>query len=132
MDVSDYRQQYARELEQAGQRRTRFRDLVGGARAADRLLTSAAATSSAGDEDEYVQRRLIEGLERRSKALVPAAKAVQLLGYDVHAEYFPLLRQIVRQPPTRAAKREAVRLLGADPASKQLLLDLFKDKRESR
>lgn len=86
----------------------------------------------AREKDEYVQRRLIEGLEKKSKALVPAAKAIQFLGYDVHAEYFPLLRELVAHPPNRAAKREAVRLLGGDPNSRDLLAKLLADKTESR
>jgi HEAT repeat protein len=86
----------------------------------------------AREKDEYVQRRLVEGLEDPSKALVPAAKAIQFLGYDVHAEYFPLLRRIVSKPPNLAAKREAVRLLSSDPASKDLLTQLLGDRSESR
>jgi hypothetical protein len=85
----------------------------------------------AREKDEYVQRRLIDGLEHRSRALVPAAKAIQFLGYDLHAEHFPLLRRIVERPPNRAAKREAVRLLAADPASVELLVGILRDKRES-
>lgn len=85
----------------------------------------------AREKDEYVQRRLLEGLENRSKALVPAAKAIQFLGYDVHAEYFPILRRIVEHPPNRAAKREAVRLLAADPGSTDVLAELLADKAET-
>lgn len=85
----------------------------------------------AREKDEYVQRRLLEGLEHPSRALVRPAKAIQFLGYDVHAAYFPLLRRIVANPPTRAAKREAVRLLAADPEAKELLIALLRDKNES-
>jgi hypothetical protein len=84
----------------------------------------------AREKDDYVQRRLLEGLERRSRALVPAAKAIQFLGYDIHAEYFPLLRRIIAQPPSRAAKREAVRLLAADPTAGDLLLTILNDRGE--
>jgi hypothetical protein len=85
----------------------------------------------AREKDEYVQRRLIDGLEHRSRALVPAAKAIQFLGYDIHAEHFPLLRRIVERPPSRAAKREAVRLLAADPASVELQTAILRDRGES-
>src|SRR6478736_2771095 len=81
-------------------------------------------------EDEYAQRRLIEGLEHPSKALVPAAKAIQYLGYDVHADYFPILRRIAEKPPTAAAQREAIRLLAADPNAKTLLRRILHDKAE--
>jgi HEAT repeat protein len=83
-------------------------------------------------KDEYAQRRLIEGLEHPSKALVPAAKAIQYLGYDVHADYFPLLRRIVEKPPTVSAEREAIRLLAADPGSKALLARVLNDKEQPR
>jgi uncharacterized protein (UPF0147 family) len=96
----------------------------------DAQLRRRAIGILAREKDEYVQRRLIEGLEQRSRALVPAAKAIQFLGYDIHAEYFPLLRRIIEQPPSRAAKREAVRLLSADPASSDLLVTLLNDKQQ--
>lgn len=96
----------------------------------DAQLRRRAIGILAREKDEYVQRRLIEGLEQRSRALVPAAKAIQFLGYDIHAEYFPMLRRIIEQPPSRAAKREAVRLLSADPASTDLLVTILNDKHE--
>jgi hypothetical protein len=97
----------------------------------DAQLRRQAIGILAREKDAHVQQRLIDGLEGRSKALVPAAKAIQFLGYDVHAEYFPLLRKIVEHPPSLAAKKEAVRLLAADPSSKDLLLEILKDKDES-
>lgn len=96
----------------------------------DTQLRQQAIEILAQEKDEYVQRRLIEGLEHRSKALVGPAKAIQLLGYDVHAEHYPMLRQMVSHPPSRAAKREAVRLLAADASSKDLLSEIFRDKQE--
>jgi hypothetical protein len=85
----------------------------------------------AREKDEYVQRRLIDGLEHPSRALVPAAKAIQFIAaYDIHAEHLPLLRRIVDRPPSRAAKKEAVRLLAADPASAGLLQAIVRDKGE--
>lgn len=84
----------------------------------------------AREKDEYVQGRLLDGLRKRSRALVPAAKAIQFLGYDVHAEYFPLLRDIVENPPSRAAKIEALRVLAADPSSADLLLEVLRDRDE--
>jgi hypothetical protein len=82
------------------------------------------------EKDEYVQRRLMDGLQGRDRALVPAAKAIQFLGYDVHADHFPMLREIIQRPPSQAAKKEAVRLLAADPSSADLLLTILQDKQE--
>jgi len=82
-------------------------------------------------KDEYVQRRLNEGLKNPSRALVNPAKAIQLLGQDVHAELYPLLRKIISRPPSPAAKEEAVRLLAGDPNSKELLIKLLRNKKEN-
>jgi HEAT repeat protein len=84
----------------------------------------------AKEKDEYVQRRLVEGLEDKKKALVPAETAIQFLGYDLHSEYFPLLKKIVADPPNQAAKNEAVRLLAADSDSKDILTEIVLDKTE--
>jgi hypothetical protein len=86
----------------------------------------------AQEKDGHVQKRLVEGLEDPSKALLPPEKAIQLLSYDIHAEYFPILREMVKKPPSAAAKREAIRALSADPASKDLLADLLNDKKQSQ
>lgn len=82
--------------------------------------------------DEFAQRRLLEGLEDSSQALVSPEKAVQLLGNDIHAEHYPILRDMVQNPPSPEAKEEAVRLLASDPNSKELLADTLKDKDEHR
>ncbi|MGH3994467.1 MAG: hypothetical protein ACRDSN_18645 [Pseudonocardiaceae bacterium] len=85
----------------------------------------------AREKDEYVQRRLIDGLEGRSAPLVPTAKAIQFLGYDVHAEHFPLLRRMVEHPPSQTARKEAIRLLAADPDAADLLQSILGNRAES-
>jgi hypothetical protein len=86
----------------------------------------------AQNKDEYAQRRLFEGLEDSSKALVPPGKAIQLLGNDIHAEHYPILRDMIQNPPSPEAKQEAVRLLASDPRSTGLLVDILRDKGEKR
>jgi HEAT repeat protein len=98
----------------------------------DPELRQEAISVLALNKDEYAQRRLMEGLENPSRALVRPAKAIQLIGYDIHAEHYPILRGIVNSPPTQSAKKEAVRLLGSDPASKDMLSRILKDKNERR
>ncbi len=97
---------------------------------ADQVLRQQAIEMLAQQKDEYVQRRLLEGLEQPAKALLPPAKAIQMLGYDVHAEYFPILREIVKNAPDAATKQEAVRLLSADPTSVGLLTELYRNRGE--
>ena len=86
----------------------------------------------AREKDGYVQKRLLEGLQDPGKALVPPEKALQLLSYDVHAEAYPVAREIVNAPPNPEAKREALRLLSADANSAPVFEKLFRDKDEDR
>jgi hypothetical protein len=69
-------------------------------------------------------------LEHPRLALVPEAKAIQFLGYDIHADHFPLLRRIVERRSRGAARREAIRLLAADPKARPLLIRILGDKEE--
>lgn len=98
----------------------------------DTKLRGRAIEILAIEKDEYLQRRLLDQLQGRSKALVGTSKAIQLLGYDIHAEHYPILKEIVKNPPSRAAKKEAVRLLASDPSSKALLAQVLRDKDEHR
>ena len=86
----------------------------------------------AREKDGYVQQKLLEGLQDPSKALVPPEKALQLLSYDVHAEAYPVAREIVKDPPNPEAKREALRLLSADANSAPVFEKLLRDKDEDR
>ena len=96
----------------------------------DTVLRQAVIEILALEKDEYVQRRLLEGLDDASKALVSPEKAVQLLGHDVHAELYPRLREIVQNPSNPQVREEAVRLLAGDPDSKELLVNLMRNKDE--
>ena len=83
------------------------------------------------EKDGAAQKRLIDGLENPAKALVPPEKALQLLGYDPHADAYRLARKIVDQPPNDSAKREALRLLGADASAKPVFEKILRDKNEA-
>lgn len=98
----------------------------------DASLRQQALEILAQEKDEYAQRRLLEGLEGSSEALVPPGKAVQLIGYDIHAGHYPMLRDMVQNPPSPEAKQEAVRLLAADGTSRELLAGILDDKDERR
>lgn len=86
----------------------------------------------AREKDGYAQQKLLEGLQEPAKALVPPEKALQLLSYDVHAEAYPVAREIVNKPPNPEAKREALRLLSADANSAPVFERLMRDKDEDR
>ncbi len=86
----------------------------------------------ARQKDGYGQKRLLESLQNPDEALVSPAKALQLLSYDVHAEAYPIAREILNAPPSPEAKREALRLLSADASSAPLFEKLLRDKGEDR
>jgi hypothetical protein len=86
----------------------------------------------AGQKDGFAQKKLLEGLKDREKALVPPEKALQLLSYDVHGEAYSVARDIVTNPPSTDAKREALRLLAADATAAPLFEKLLRDKDELR
>ena len=86
----------------------------------------------AGEKDGFAQKKLLEGLKDRKKALVPPEKALQLLSYDVHGEAYSVARDIVSNPPSTDAKREALRLLAADATAAPLFEKLLRDKDELR
>jgi len=85
----------------------------------------------AREKDGYAQKKLLDGLENPAKALVPPEKALQLLGYDVHADAYRLARKIVDKPPSDVAKREALRLLAADTSAKPVFEKILSDKNEA-
>ncbi len=97
----------------------------------DLELRQRALGMLAREHDPATQEKLIEGLREPAKALVAPEKALQLLGYDLHSDAYPIARAIVEAPPNEMARREALRLLAADGASAQLFENILMDKGES-
>jgi hypothetical protein len=96
-----------------------------------RELREQALELLAVEKDDYAQRRLIESIESRSDALISSEKAIQLLGYDVHADHYSLLQDVVQRDYRTDAKREAIRLLGADPTATPLLREVLRNRMQS-
>jgi hypothetical protein len=94
-------------------------------------LRAQALELLAIDRDPYAQELLVRGLQEPTNALVPAAQAIQLLGYDDHAEVVPLVREVYKHA-TGATREEALRVLATDPDSEQLFTHLLGDKSEKR
>ena len=84
----------------------------------------------ARNKDGFAQKKLLEGLKKPEKELVPPEKALQLLSYDAHSDAYPVAREIVSKPPNAAAKREALRLLAADATSAPMFEKILRDKDE--
>ncbi len=90
-----------------------------------------ALTALALQKDFVAREALKDGLENPDKALVKPEKAIQLLGFDIHTDIFPLLKNIVNNPPNEESKLEAIQILGADANSSDLLSELLSDSTQS-
>jgi hypothetical protein len=97
----------------------------------ERKLREAALELLAIDKDPYAQELLVRGLSEPKESVVPDAKAIQLLGYDDHAEIVPLVREVYKRAKG-AAREEALRVLATDPESEKLFTRLLRDKSEKR
>lgn len=95
-------------------------------------LRQSALGVLAQQKDGFAQKKLLEGLQNPEKALVPPEKALQMLSYDVHAGAFKAARAILDSPPNPTAKREALRLLAADPTAAPTFEKILLDKDELR
>jgi hypothetical protein len=98
----------------------------------DPKIRESALGLLVGEKDAYAQKKLVEGLKKPDKALVPPEKALQMLGSDIHAESYAVARDILDKPPSEVAKREALRLLSADATSAPIFEKLLRDKNEMR
>jgi hypothetical protein len=98
----------------------------------DPELRKRALGTLARQKDGFAQKKLLEGLDNPGKALVPPEKALQLLGYDAHADAYTAARAIVANPPNPIAKREALRLLAADATAAPMFEKTLLDKNELR
>ncbi|MEO6914941.1 MAG: hypothetical protein ABI151_04155 [Chitinophagaceae bacterium] len=94
-------------------------------------LREMAAAELAKVKDGVVQERLLKGLKGEATPIVSTIMAMQLLGFDLHAEQFPVVKKILQNPATdEPTKLQAIRILGNDPDSRQLLVDLMLDKNQ--
>jgi hypothetical protein len=96
----------------------------------DRELREQALDVLALHGDDYAQRLLVDGLRDPQGALVEPQRALQMIGYDVHAEHYGLLRDIAETTKQRTLRRTALRLLAADSSAADLFARIAADKSE--
>jgi hypothetical protein len=98
----------------------------------DADLRAEALDVLALHRDSYAQQLLVDGLTDPGQALVPPVQAVRMLGYDLHAEHYPLLRDIVETSSQQPLRRAALRLLAADSGSRSLMRSIATDRTEDK
>jgi hypothetical protein len=78
------------------------------------------------------QTKLLNILRSPAEAPISAAKALQLLRYDVHTDAYPIARELAVDATTDDHTRQAaLRLLAADPEAAGLFEKLLKSKEEA-
>lgn len=97
-------------------------------RDADPELSMAAIEILAGYNNPQVQELLKEGLDDHSKAIVPDAKAIQLLGLQRTGGYNDTIRKHLEKSNNPDVLVEAITALSSDEASQNLIQQKLEDK----
>lgn len=93
-------------------------------------IRNSALTVLAKEKDGYAQERLLKSLQDPNAELLPEHRALQLLAYDLHGSFLPMVRRIAEETRDVVSKSQAIRLLGTDPASADYLAQVLRQKRE--
>jgi len=97
----------------------------------DRPLAESALETLALRRDDYAQQIVLAGLQDPSRAVVSRPRALRLLGHDLHAAQYPMLRGIVADKTADPVERAtALRLLSADADSAPVFEQLVADRSE--
>ncbi|MEZ0213180.1 MAG: hypothetical protein ACAH27_09570 [Xanthobacteraceae bacterium] len=94
-------------------------------------LRVSALQVLAMEKDDVARDLLTKGLDDPGQAIVPPAKAIQLLGYDDHGVAVPYARRLLEAGLGDEVKVEALRVLASDPGSDELLAKFLSDTSEA-
>jgi hypothetical protein len=94
----------------------------------DQEMRTTALEVLAMNKDEFVRQLLLKGFDNPAEALVPVAKAIQLLAHDDHGVAIPIARKILSGDYDVNAKVEALRALASDPGSKDLVAGILSNR----
>jgi hypothetical protein len=78
--------------------------------------------------DPYVHQMLVDALRNPNTATVEPAKALRMLGYDLHAEHYGLLHDILEASSQPQLRRMALKLLAADSGAKDTFARIAADR----
>jgi hypothetical protein len=112
--------------------RSSFKDALRAVAADDRNqeVRTSAIEVLALNKDDVARQLLLKGLDDAGQALVPVAKALQLLSQDDHGVAIPIARKVIAGTYDIEAKGEALRVLASDPGSDQLFSDILSDRNQ--
>jgi hypothetical protein len=98
----------------------------------DQKLRASAIELLALDKDALAKQLLLKGLDNKAEAIVPTAKAMQLLAQDDHSVAIPVAHRIMNGNYDDDAKEEALRVLASDPSSSSLFAEILSDRSKSQ
>lgn len=101
------------------------------ARDPDRGVRRPALQVMASVGDSATLQMLADVVRGEAQVGVEVAEAVRLLGLRDPEPWYPLLRDIVADPPDPGARIEAIRLLGGDRESRSGLIDVLRSPEET-
>lgn len=81
--------------------------------------------------DDKAEQLLLQGLESPEQALLSPVESIRILGLNLEGDAFPVLHQVLLNPPDDDSRLEAVRLLGSYKLSRNTILDIVDDSDES-
>jgi hypothetical protein len=93
---------------------------------ADRALHTLAQ-----EKDGWALEVLQSGLREPKEAKVSQLRAIQYLSAEDHGNHFDVLRGLARKNRSQKVRQEAIRGLASDPQSRDLLLEILQNRRES-
>ncbi len=98
----------------------------------DPQLCEGALAVLAAEKDPLAQQQLRRGLQEPQSALVSPATALQLLGFDDHANLAELALDVFQKTADLITKEAALRILATDAKSQDLFAQLLQDKTQPR
>jgi len=98
----------------------------------DQKLRAAALELLAMDKDEVARQLLVRGIDDVHHAIVPLAKAIQLLAFDDHGPIITVARKIMGGNFDVDAKEEALRALASDPGADHIFAGILSDRSQPK
>lgn len=83
-------------------------------------------------KDENARTLLIDGLKDPQKAALSPASALELLSRDDHSSVSSLAQEIFEKTHDVATRKQAIRIMSADPSTKELLVGTLRNVDEFR
>lgn len=97
----------------------------------DEELRRLAFSTLIVNGDDEAEQLLLRGLQSQGEALLSPVDSIRILGLNLHGDAFPVLDQVLMNPPDEDSRLEALRLLGSYLPSRDKILEVLNKSEES-